>query len=70
MCQQNPCGHVTVLKALEHGDFDRWQGQYHGVWVARDAISEAIAEAAPDSGSAEFGACYVIARGDIDEPPF
>lgn len=81
LCSDNPCDSVTVEKALDHGSYDRWQGQRDGIFLARQALSDEIAEAVPDIDPVwhtpedaalvdGLSAAYTIVRGDVDEPPF
>jgi hypothetical protein len=82
ICPGNPCSAVTVADMLAHREYDRKHDRAHGLIDARFAISAGIAEAAPSDrplGAPDdvhtaaveaFSACWVIARGDIDEPPF
>ena len=82
ICPGTPCDAVTVADMLKHRDYDLTRAEKWGQVHARQQISEDIAKAAPadrpldpaDSGNVAAGeafrACWVIARGDIDEPPF
>lgn len=76
ICSRNPCDGVDLQMAIEHAQIDRWSGVLHGIFLARQVISEAMASRAPepnpvcDAGVETHRAHYALVRGDIDEPPF
>lgn len=82
ICPGTPCAAVTVADMLKHADYDRASAERRGQFQARQQISDAIAKCAPpdrpldrpdrayDAAVEAFQTCWVIARGNIDEPPF
>jgi hypothetical protein len=78
ICPGTPCGGVTVADMLAHREYDRKQERASGVVDARFAISAAITEALDDvpentldqAAENAWRTCWLIARGDVDEPPF
>lgn len=78
ICPDNPCGAVTVADMLAHREYDRALAERWGEIHARQQISDAISKTLdelPENSLCEVGEevyrlCWVLARGNIDEPPF